>query len=61
MSPPVEAAASRNFLLLALHQVVIRVGWIFKTESVIIPAFLDSIAGPGWVRGIHFGVPAWST
>ena len=50
MSPPVEAAASRNFLLLALHQVVIRVGWIFKTESVIIPAFLDSIAGPGWVR-----------
>ena len=55
---PVEsrnAAASdevRNFLLLAGQQVVVRVGWIFKTESVIIPAFLDSIAGPGWMRGL---------
>jgi MFS family permease len=32
--------------------VVVRVGWIFKTESVIIPAFLDGIAGPGWMRGM---------
>jgi MFS family permease len=32
--------------------IVIRIGWIFKTESVIIPAFLDSIAGPGWMRGM---------
>ena len=43
---------SRNFVLLALQQVVVRVGWIFKTESVLIPAFLDSIAGPGWMRGL---------
>ena len=42
----------RNTALLVLHIVVIRIGWIFKTESVIIPAFLDSIAGAGWVRGL---------
>ena len=41
----------RNFLVLAWYQVVIRVGWIFKTESIIVPAFVDMIAGPGWVRG----------
>jgi len=53
---PVSAAADsnepRNFVLLALQQVIVRVGWLFKTESVIMPAFLDSIAGPGWIRGI---------
>jgi predicted MFS family arabinose efflux permease len=47
-----EAAEVRNFLLLTLQQVLVRIGWIFKTESVIIPAFLDSIAGPGWMRGL---------
>ena len=52
MSVREEASVTRNFLLLALQQLVIRVGWIFKTESVIIPAFLDSIAGPAWVRGM---------
>jgi predicted MFS family arabinose efflux permease len=30
----------------------VRTGWVFKTESVIIPAFLDSIAGAGWIRGL---------
>lgn len=29
-----------------------RIGWIFKIESVMIPAFLDAIAGPAWVRGL---------
>ncbi len=42
---------TRNLLFLALQQIVIRVGWIFKTESVIIPSFVDMIAGPAWVRG----------
>lgn len=41
-----------NLWLLALHQIIFRVGWVFKTESIIIPAFLDSIAGAGWVRGL---------
>ena len=42
---------SRNFSLLTLYHVVLRCGWIFKTESIIIPAVLDLIAGAGWVRG----------
>lgn len=46
--PPSE---SRNLLVLALQQILVRIGWIFKTESVIMPAFVDTIAGPGWVRG----------
>jgi len=46
-----EPAAWHNFTLLALYQIVLRCGWIFKTESIIIPAVLDLIAGPAWVRG----------
>ena len=51
--PRIEAREPRNLLLLAVHQIVFRVGWIFKTESVIMPAFLDAVAGPnsGWLRG----------
>ena len=41
----------RNFFATTIYQVLLRVGWIFKTESVIIPAALDSIGGVGWVRG----------
>jgi hypothetical protein len=41
----------RNLLVLVIHSVFLRVGWIFKTESVIIPAFLDAISGAGWIRG----------
>ncbi len=44
---------SRNLLFLVLQQIVLRVGWIFKTESVIMPAFLDAISGSqaGLLRG----------
>ncbi len=41
----------RNLLVLAMYQVALRIGWIFKTETVIMPAFLDAIAGAGWIRG----------
>ncbi len=49
----IEAHEPRNLFLLAVHQIVFRTGWIFKTESVIMPAFLDAVAGPhsGWLRG----------
>jgi hypothetical protein len=60
-SPPCpDAAASataddrrtaRNLSTLVVYDVVIRIGWIFKTESVIMPAFLDLVAGAGWIRG----------
>ena len=43
----IEAHERRNLLLLAAHQIVFRVGWIFKTESVMMPAFMDWMVGPG--------------
>jgi len=39
----VEQAEPRNLLVLAAYQVVLRMGWIFKTESIVIPAFLDHV------------------
>ena len=41
-----------NFLKVAAFQIILRTGWIFKTESIVMPAVLDSIAGAGWLRGI---------
>ena len=43
--------APRNFFLLVLYQVIQRIGWIFKTESIVIPAFLDYIGGGAVIRG----------
>ncbi len=41
----------RNFLALTIYQVVMRSGWIFKTESIIMPAVLDLISGGApWAR-----------
>ena len=36
---------------MVIYQVVMRMGWIFKTESVIMPAVLDFMGGAGWLRG----------
>jgi MFS family permease len=47
-----EKYASFNFVVIALYQIVVRTGWIFKTESIVIPAVLDSIGGTGWLRGM---------
>jgi len=51
--PEIERREPRNIGLLAAHQIVFRCGWIFKTESVIMPSFLDWVAGPGagFLRG----------
>ncbi len=40
-----------NFFWLALHQVLMRIGWIFKTESIIIPYFMDLVGGGPTLRG----------
>ena len=48
----IERNESWNLAVLALHIIAQRIGWVFKTESVIIPAFLDSVAGAGWMRGL---------
>lgn len=43
--------STRNFVVLILYNVLVRVGWIFKTESIVMPAVMDAIAGGGWLRG----------
>ena len=46
-----ERAWTRNFRVLVIHQVANRTGWIFKTETVVIPAVLDLLSGSAWIRG----------
>jgi hypothetical protein len=43
--------AQSSIVALLIHQTLFRVAWIFKTESVIMPAFLDTIADSGIARG----------
>jgi MFS family permease len=41
----------RNFAAMVVYQVVLRAGWIFKTESIVMPAVLDLISGnQPWAR-----------
>ena len=42
----------RNLGVMVLHHIVMRTAWIFKTESIIMPAVVDAISGAGWVRGL---------
>lgn len=42
----------RNTLGLELYQVIIRIGWIFKTETIIMPAVLDAVVDSGLLRGL---------
>ena len=51
VEPSIGQLEPHNLLALSAYSVLLRFAWIFKTESVIIPAFLDSIAGAGWLRG----------
>ena len=44
-------AESRNFVILVIYQALMRTGWIFKTESVIMPAVLESLAASPWMMG----------
>ena len=47
-----ERREARNTLWLELHQVIVRVGWIFKTETIIMPAVLDAVVDSGTLRGL---------
>ena len=42
----------RNSLLLEVYQVIVRIGWIFKTETIIMPAVLDAVVDSGLLRGL---------
>ncbi|NDC63099.1 MAG: MFS transporter [Planctomycetia bacterium] len=52
--PPREAARreARNTAWIELYQVIVRVGWIFKTETIIMPAVLDAVVDSGLLRGL---------
>jgi MFS family permease len=43
---------ARNTFWLEAYQVVVRVGWIFKTETIIMPAVLDAVVDSGALRGL---------
>jgi len=43
---------ARNTLWLEVYQVIARVGWIFKTETIIMPAVLDAVVDSGVLRGL---------
>lgn len=43
---------ARNTFWLEIHQVIVRVGWIFKTETIIMPAVLDAVVDSGALRGL---------
>ncbi len=58
--PPLDDPKSRdamarshahNFRIVSLYHIVLRTGWIFKIESVVVPAVLDSIGGSAALRG----------
>jgi len=49
--PEIEVRETWNLWTLALHQITLRVGWTFKTESILVPAFLDTVVDAGWLRG----------
>ncbi len=42
----------RNLVVFALNQILMRLGWMFKAESVVIPAFIDTYTASGVIRGL---------
>jgi len=42
----------KNMFWLECYQVLVRIGWIFKTETIIMPAVLDAVADSGLLRGL---------
>ncbi len=51
LPPSKVVLKGRNFWTLGLVQITVRTGWIFKTESIIIPVVLDTLSGAAWMRG----------
>ena len=51
ISPEAKEHAPRNFLVLTLHTVLFRIGWVFKTESILMPGFLHTLTPSGAIRG----------
>jgi hypothetical protein len=56
LSPEAAPFETRNFFVIALYQIIVRTGWIFKTETIVMPAVLDVITGGGWYGGMLRGL-----
>jgi hypothetical protein len=41
----------RNFISIVANIITVRCGWIFKTESVVMPAIIDALGGSAATRG----------
>lgn len=56
LPPPADPSSAdreaRNTLWIEAYQVLIRSGWIFKTETIIMPAVLDAVVDSGTLRGL---------
>jgi len=52
--PLIIARGPWNLAVLAYHQILFRIAWVFKTESIVFPAIIDWLigAGAGPIRGI---------
>ena len=48
----VQQHEKRNLIVFAANQIFMRLGWIFKTESVVMPGFLDVYTLSGFIRGL---------
>ena len=42
----------RNLIIFGLNQILMRLGWMFKSESVVIPAFIEVYTSSGTIRGL---------
>jgi predicted MFS family arabinose efflux permease len=42
----------RNLIVFGLNQILMRLGWMFKSESVVIPAFIEVYTASGTIRGL---------
>lgn len=50
--PGAAAREARNTFWIECYQIAVRVGWIFKTETIIMPAVLDAVVDSGFLRGL---------
>ena len=46
------AREAHNTFWIECYQIAVRIGWIFKTETIIMPAVLDAVVDSGFLRGL---------
>jgi len=51
-APGAASREARNTFWIECYQIAVRVGWIFKTETIIMPAVLDAVVDSGFLRGL---------